>query len=217
MQNYHQPLMPSQAYHLFSRAVGREKLFIEEKNYSYFLDRLNFHTGTIADIFTYALLPNHFHLLVRIKPAEIIINHFEIIKKKKFDPRNYDISDFIMERFSNLLNSYTKSVNKMYNRKGALFIDYLKRTKVEKESDFASYLFYIHKNAVHHNYSKKIGDWKFDAFQSLTSNKPTNLLRAEILEWFGGKEKFVEFHNQPIHVKPKEFEVSQTYKVLKTL
>jgi hypothetical protein len=36
----------------------------------------------------------------------------------------------LMERFANLCNSYTKSYNKVYERKGALFIDYLKRQKL---------------------------------------------------------------------------------------
>ncbi len=194
MQDYHQPLLPSESYHLFSRAVGNEKLFIESKNYEYFLNKLDFHTREVADIFTYALLPNHFHLVIRVKPFESIARHFELVKKKKFDPLTNDISDFIMERFSNFLNCYIKSINKMYKRKGALFMDYLKRSKVEKESDFISFIFYIHKNAVHHGYKAKIGDWEYDAYQTLISDDPTKLLRTEVLNRFEGREKFIEFH-----------------------
>ena len=201
MQNYHQPLLPSETYHIFSRAVGKEKLFIEEKNYTHFLNALSLHIKEVADIYTYSLLPNHFHLVARIKPIENIIAHFEVVKKKKMDPLIIDISDFIMERFSNLLNSYTKSINKMYNRKGSLFIDYLKRSRVEKESDLTSFIFYTHKNAVHHGYTSSIGDWKHDAYCSLISDKPTKLLRKEVLSWFGGKERFIEFHKQPVNIK----------------
>jgi putative transposase len=223
MQDYHQPLIPSEIYHLFSRAVGSEKLFIEDKNYVYFLNKLDLHTKDVANIFTYSLLPNHFHLVARIKSIEEIAENFETVKRKKFDPLIIDISDFIMERFSNLLNSYTKSINKMYTRKGALFMDYLKRSKVEKESDFPSFIFYTHKNAVHHNYTAKIGDWKYDAYHSLISDKPTKLLRDEVLNWFGGKAKFTEFHKQPVNIKETIFSdiyespPEQTYKVLKTL
>jgi putative transposase len=205
MPDYRQPLLPSETYHLFSRAVGNEKLFIEDKNYLYFLNKLSLHSKEVADIFTYSLLPNHFHLEVRVKPIENIIENFEVVKKKKFDPLLSDISDFIMERFSNLLNSYTKSINKMYKRKGALFMDYLKRSRVEKESDFTSFIFYTHKNAAHHGCVVKIGDWKHDAYQSLVSDKPTKLLRTEVLNWIGGKEKFIEFHKQPVDIKDAVF------------
>ncbi len=41
-----------------------------------------------------------------------------------------------MERFSNFLNSYTKSFNKANNRKGALFMDYLKRSVVKQRNRF---------------------------------------------------------------------------------
>jgi putative transposase len=205
MHDYHQPLLPPETYHLFSRAVGNEKLFIEDKNYAYFSNKLSLHTKEVADIFTYSLLPNHFHLVVRIKPIENIIENFAVVKRKKFDPLITDISDFIMERFSNFLNSYTKSINKMYNRKGALFMDYLKRSRVEEECDFTAFIFYTHKNAAHHGYKPTIGEWKHDAYHSLISDKPTKLLRDEVLNWFGGKDKFIEFHKQPVLVKETIF------------
>ncbi|MEQ1553934.1 MAG: hypothetical protein ABL929_07145, partial [Ferruginibacter sp.] len=155
--------------------------------------------------FTYSLLPNHFHIVLRIKDYHNITSHFEETKKKKFDPIKFDISDFIMERFSNFLNSYTKAINKTYNRKGALFLDYLKRSKVKNESDFTSFIFYVHKNAVHHGYCKEIGDWPHDAYNSFLSKMPTKLLRDEVIIWFGGVENFKQFHNQPIDLKKVDF------------
>ena len=207
MQDYHQPLLPLETYHLFSRAIGEEKVFPSEKNYYYFLEKLVVHTNKVCDVYTYTLLPNHFHLVVRIKPVENIIEEFELVKKKNFDPLKHYLPDFIMERFSNFLNSYTKSINKMYNRKGALFMDYLKRNKVEDDSDFTSFVFYVHKNAVHHGYTKQIGEWKFDGYNSLLSNKPTRLLRDEVLQWFGDRERFIEFHKQPIALKTNFYDI----------
>ena len=205
MREYQQKLLPSNSYHLFSRAVGDEKIFREEKNYNYFLKKLGDHSKEVADVYTYSLLPNHFHLVVHIKDFEAIVRHFEIVKKKKFEISGGDISDFIMERFSNFLNSYTKSINKMYKRKGSLFIDYLKRSRVKKNDDLTAFIFYTHKNAVHHGYIAKIGDWKYDAYQSLLSDKPTNLLRNEVLEWFGGRNNFIRFHDQPVDIKRPEW------------
>ena len=136
-----------------------------------------------------------------MKEEDEVRKQFEIVKKIKFNPLQHDVSDFIMERFSNFLNSYSKAFNKVYKRKGALFMDYLKRSTVNKSSDFTSYIWYVHKNAVHHQLEKSIGLWKYDSYQSLISEAPTALLRNELMEWFGGKEGFIKFHQQTIDPK----------------
>lgn len=205
MKKYHQPLEPGESYHLFSRAVGNEKLFLSSENYLFFLKKLKQYTSNVCQFYCYTLLPNHFHLLVKIYDHETIIKNFEVIKKISFLPLVHNLSDFIMERFSNFLNSYTKAINKRYNRKGALFIDYLKRSKVNVQSDFTSYIWYIHKNAVHHQITKAIGQWQYDSYASILSEAPTALLRTEIIEWFGSKDEFIKFHQQLIIIKPKDF------------
>ncbi len=158
MPNHHVPLLPDNIYHLFNRAIGNEKLFNTDDNYRYFLSKMAQHILPVADIFTYSLLPNHFHLLIRIKDKKLIAPYFELKKKKKFKAIENSLPDFIMEQFSNWLNGYTKALNKMYNRRGGLFMDYLKRSVVEKDTDFTTFIFYIHKNAVHHGICKKIGE-----------------------------------------------------------
>jgi hypothetical protein len=80
-------------------------------------------------------------------------------------------------------------------------MDYMKRSIVNKSGDFTSYIWYIHKNAVHHKLVKSIGTWKYDSYQSIISEAPTALLRNEILEWFGGKEGFIKFHQQTVDPK----------------
>ena len=201
MNEYHQPLLPNHTYHLFSRAVGSEKLFIEPKNYLFFLNKLKLHTSSVCSFYCYSLLPNHFHLMVRIHEEGILIQHFEEVKKKQYQADKHDISDFVMERFSNFLNSYTKSFNKVYNRKGALFIDYMKRSQVRCDEDFTAFVWYVHKNVVHHSLAKKIGEWTFDSYNTMLSEAPTVLLRQDILDWFGDKEAYIKFHQQEIQKK----------------
>lgn len=204
MSDYHQPLMPGETYHLFSRAVGNEKLFLNEGNYLYFLSKLKQYISPVAELYTYSLLPNHFHLLARIKQRDIIVKLYEQTKKKPFQLLETDLPNFIMESFSNFLNSYAKAFNKMHSRRGALFMDYLKRSLVKSEADFISFVFYVHKNAVHHGITQKIGLWPYDAFNSLLSKSPTLLLRDELIETFGGLNEFIKFHQQPIELKLPE-------------
>ncbi|HQW11491.1 MAG TPA: hypothetical protein PLP06_05050 [Saprospiraceae bacterium] len=201
MNTYYQKLLPNNIYHLFSRAVGSEKLLLTPDNYFYFLNKLKQHTSSVCKIFCYTLLPNHFHIVAKIENEESIARHFKIVKKKAFNPAENDISDFIMERFSNLLNSYTKAFNKRESRKGALFMDYMRRSIVSKESDFTTYVWYVHKNAVHHQLTKKVGDWPFDSYQILIGDSTTHLLRNDIVQWFGNKDLFIDFPQQEIQPK----------------
>ena len=206
MTRYHQPLIPGEIYHLFSRAVGNERLFLNDENYRYFLARLNYHVSPVAELSTYTLLPNHFHLVVRIKQADVVAAHFEMVKQKSYHLLETDLSDFVMERFSNWLNGYTKAFNKLHHRRGGLFMDYLKRSRADTNADLIAFIFYTHKNAVHHGITNQIGDWPHDAYKSLLSNAQTLLLRKDVMELFGGPTGFVQFHQQPIALKKTHWE-----------
>ncbi len=129
------------------------------------------------------------------------MQHFKEIKKRAYEEWKDDLPDFVMERFSNCLNSYTKSFNKVNSRKGALFMDYIKRSKVFKETDFTNFVWHIHKNAVHHQLVKQVGDWPHDSYCSLLSEAPTSLLRDEVIAWFGGKDALITFHQKAIDPK----------------
>ena len=57
-------------YHIFNRGNNRENIFIEERNYHYFMNLYEKYIPLVADPFAYCLLPNHFHFLVRIKEEQ---------------------------------------------------------------------------------------------------------------------------------------------------
>jgi putative transposase len=199
---YHEPLIAGGIYHLFNRAIGDEKLFLSEKNYSFFLQKYFQHTEKVCDTFCYCLLPNHFHLLIRIKSAEELKQYFKEIKKYEIRISEADkLSNFVMERFSNWLNSYTKAFNKVNCRKGGLFMDYTKRQQINNDTSFGKLVHYIHANPVHHGYCKQIEEWKFSSFHELQMNNSSKLLRKEVLDFFGNKEQFILFHKQPIELK----------------
>lgn len=86
-------------YHIFSHVNGTEIIFREDSNYQFFLEKLEKYIIPIADIYAYCLLPNHFHLL---------------LKFKNFDDNDKE-HQFLMMPFSDLLNAYAKSYNKVYN------------------------------------------------------------------------------------------------------
>ena len=199
MAKYHIPLLPNEQYHILSRAIGAEKIFREPRNYSFFLSRYQKYISPIADTYCYCLIPNHFHFLLRIKEEIAIKKYYEEIKKKTYSTQF--ASGFIMKCFSNFLNSYTKTFNKIYNRKGGLFIDYLRRVEIKTNQQFGATVFYIHKNPVHHGLCKKLDQWPWSSYNTMLSISPTKLLRQEVLDWFGGLAAFLEYHSRPIYLK----------------
>ncbi len=98
---------PGQFYHIYNRGNNREIIFKEEKNYYYFMTNFNKYVNNIVDTFSYCLMPNHFHFLVRIKDIE--------------NNKTKGGLTFIDKCFRDFFITYAKAINNNYNRTGALF------------------------------------------------------------------------------------------------
>ncbi len=197
-------LQPAQFYHIYNHANGHENLFLEEKNYHFFLGKIKLYLLPVCNLYAYCLMPNHFHLLVRIKnDGEIVklLESFETFQKLNSEELFIHIEKKISKSFSNLCSSYTQAFNKVYQRKGSLFMPNFKNTLVENELSFCNMVHYIHSNPVHHGFVKNITDWKFSSFNSLISEKLTELERDYVLDAFGGKLAFDNYHKQPIEIR----------------
>jgi hypothetical protein len=140
--------------------------------------------------------------MIRVKQEQCLIQQYNLVKNKNIEIYDDDvISDFIMERFSNWLNGYTKAINKVYKRKGALFMDYTRRRELDDDENFSNVICYIHKNPEHHSIVSNFEKWEHSSYHSILSNAPTLLLRDKMLNWFGNKEQFIKFHHQPNEIK----------------
>jgi putative transposase len=179
-------LEPDCFYHIFNRGNNKENLFIENENYLYFLKLIKTHLLSIAEIYSYCLMKNHFHLVLKIKSKE------EIEKKLSVDK--------IHQPFSNLFNAYTKAINKKYNREGSLFKVRFKRERIESEEYLRNVIVYVHLNPVKHKFQENYIDYKYSSYNSILSDKPTLLLRNDVLELFGGKENYI-YHHREIFLK----------------
>lgn len=65
-------LQPGSCYHIFNHANGFESIFRRQENFFYFLEKYRLYISPIAETFAYCLMPNHFHLVVRIRKREMI-------------------------------------------------------------------------------------------------------------------------------------------------
>jgi len=190
-------LQPSTYYHIFNHANGDENLFRSSENYFYFLKKYAHHINPIADTFAYCLMPNHIHFLIRTKDEESLsatFGKFETFQK---------LSAKLSKQFANLFSSYTQSYNKVYNRRGSLFIPNFKRKEISSNEYFTKLIHYIHANPVHHGFTDNPESWPYSSYQSIISNKKTELKRKEVIEWFGEIEDFIQFHKGAVKTEQK--------------
>lgn len=208
MPDYHLPLIPNEAYHVLNHANGFEDLFVNERNYSFFLQKYLLYIHPIAKTYAYCLLPNHSHFLVRVRSEEELDKVWVKLKptSRKFKTfeklSSEEQSDFISRQFGRLFSSYAQAFNKQQNRKGSLFIPNFKRSRITNDTHFYTVLRYIHQNPVQHGFREDLLDWEHSSIHSYYSmNKKSNLDRTTVLDWFGSNQssrakEFWDFHKQ---------------------
>lgn len=190
------PLYPETVYHVYNHANVSENIFRSDENYRYFLIKYSEYIYPIAETYAYCLMPNHFHLMIKMRSEMEILKY---LKLKKPSLQGFEtlggFSNAMSKIFSNLFNGYAQAFNKMYNRKGSLFIPNFKRKPVYSEAYFTQLIAYIHLNPVKHGFCKHISDWRHSSIHAYYQQKNTKLNRTHLEEWFGDRDKIIAFHN----------------------
>ncbi len=141
------PLITGEVYHVYNRGSDKRRIFDDKQDYLRFYQSLylfnsaepviNFSSArtnieqsrnVLVDIYAYALLPNHFHILLEQKEEG-------------------GISEF-MKR---VLGGYTSYYNERYIRSGTLFQGTFKRVHVDSDEQYRYLFAYVNENHVVHN------------------------------------------------------------------
>ncbi len=196
MRDYKSKLEPDRFYHIYNRANGSELLFRNTENYKFFLRRYKKYITPIVHTYAYCLLPNHFHMLVRVKNEMELLEAYE---KKLRTPRANlgdfsNLQGFATQQFSNFFNSYAKAYNKQYNRMGSLFIHAYNRIPISSQHQLKNTLLYIHRNAMEANLAASMDGWEFSSYGELVSKSDTWLSRSECIKILDDLENFIEVH-----------------------
>jgi REP element-mobilizing transposase RayT len=183
-------------YHIYNRGVNRQSIFLEERNYSYFLELYYKYIPTVAKTYAYCLLNNHFHLLVYIKSdLEQQSDYFQVSDKKfGFEPKNPS------QQFANLFNAYAKAINKVYDRTGSLFQNPFNRIQVSSNKHLVHLVRYIHLNPQRHTLIDDFRLWPYSSYQELISPETSHLEQEVVFSWFGGSNGFIEHHQDESEV-----------------
>ncbi len=72
-EHYHAPFVSDHFYHIYNRAnTDTDKLFYQERNYAYFLEKFEQYLSDSLEVWAYCLMPNHFHFLVKVKNIDML-------------------------------------------------------------------------------------------------------------------------------------------------
>ena len=207
MLNKYEILSPGSTYHVYNRANGNEKMFVDADNYEFFLKQYQLYLGPFVDTFCYCLISNHFHLLIRVKEEKEILLHMHQNRqgfasaagRQNLDgfpssPTLQTIEKIISNQFSKFFTSYSKSFNSTYNRKGSIFMKSFKRILVKDQKYLLKLVHYIHHNPVEARLCSSPEKWKYSSYPSIINGKNDLLNTKELIDWFDDLNGFKDFH-----------------------
>tara|TARA_Y100001935_G_C17283654_1_gene499022 strand:+ start:517 stop:1095 length:579 start_codon:yes stop_codon:yes gene_type:complete len=168
-------ILPDRYYHIFNRGNNFENVFKKEKDYFLFLGLLRKHLCPITQICNYALLPNHFHILLKTN---------EDLYKNQFS-----------KEYSKLICYYTLVINKRESRSGSLFLNPFKRIRIENDDYLKRLIFYIHFNPQNHKIVRRYQSYKFSSYRAYTYDCETAVNTKEVIDIFGSMGNFYDYHD----------------------
>jgi len=136
-------------YHVYNRSANKVEIFHNSSDYDYFLERIDhFANVTGIEVLAYAVLPNHYHFLLRETS----------FKREIFQGScEYAISQFI----SRLENSYAKHYNLKTGHSGSVFQGPFCSRQIYDEYEYDVLLSYVLKNPIKHKIVDKLNAWDY--------------------------------------------------------
>jgi len=157
-------------YHIYNRGNNRQNIFFSDRNFEFFVRRLFEYTDCNSEIVAYCLMPNHFHLLVKI------------IDSEKF-----------ASSIKNFFISYSKAINSERSRTGHLFEGRYKCKFVPEDNYLLHLSRYIHLNPVRAGLAAKPKNWKYSSYRHYVGLERCDYVHSEIvLDQVADYKSFVE-------------------------
>jgi putative transposase len=176
------PFTPGEYFHLYNRGNNRQSIFFQPENYIYFLQKIRQYLVPVADVLVYCLMPTHYHILARVKTSEFLKN------SEVFSGRQ--VSTAMMK----LSVSYTKAINKRFERVGSLFQGQFQAKPVTDENHLLQLCRYIHGNPVKDGLVADPVDWPYSNYlEWIDERKGTLVNREFIAAYFANPKEYKDF------------------------
>lgn len=184
-------LCDGERYHLYNRGHDRGCIFYEGTNYVFFLRGIWKYLVPVLDIVAYCLMPTHYHFLVLVKEDAAVCQSPDVPAVSR-----------AMQRFC---ISYTKAMNKRYERVGGLYQGVFRAKHVDEDKYLMHLSRYIHLNPVFAGLVERPQDWEFSSYPEYVGMREGRLPRPKIvLSQFGSGKAYQAFVESYI---PQEREV----------
>ena len=133
---------PNTFYHVLSRGNERREIFYNRADYARFLETLGRMVERFqVEVHGYVLMPNHFHLLVRTRQANL------------------------SRALQWLGVSYSVWFNKKHDRCGHVFQGRFKSFVIEDERYLCALILYIHGNPLRAKLVKGLGEYRWSSYR----------------------------------------------------
>jgi len=162
-------------YHFYNRGNNRQAIFFESDNYLYFLSGIKKYLVPVVNIVAYCLMPTHYHILVRVKP------------------QTSEVSLQVSRAMQKFLISYTKAINKRFERVGSLFQGQFQAKPIQTYPHLLNLCVYIHANPVKDGLVALPEDWIYSNYLEWLGERNGKLVDQEFIqEHFGSPVEYQE-------------------------
>ncbi|MFH2103562.1 MAG: transposase [Chloroflexota bacterium] len=168
------PFFPGQYYHLYNRGNNRQAIAFEAANYLYFLRGVKKYLRPAAEIVAYCLMPTHYHILVRVKTQTSEVQTSEVLKTS-------EVSRQVSRAMQKFLISYTKAINKRFERVGALFQGQFQAKPIQNYGHLLNLCVYIHANPVKDGLVDAPEDWIYSNYLEWMGERNGTLVDREFI------------------------------------
>lgn len=166
-------------YHLIARGNNGQKVFLKPTDYESFVSALcAVRQRYPFCLYAYALMPNHFHLLVEVKEVPTA------------------------RLMQSLLTAYVRGFNRRYRRRGHLFQGRYNAIICDRDSYLLELVRYIHLNPVRAGLVKRPSDWKWSGHAEYLRKEKRGLIDSgPAMEMIGTPARYEAFIREGIGVR----------------
>jgi putative transposase len=166
-------------YHVLNRGNSKKVVFHNSCDYRGFLKLIEESKKNYAiDIFSYCLMPNHFHFVVR--------------------PR---IAEHLSKWMHSLMNSHVHRYRIFYQSSGHIWQSRFKHFIIQQDKHFLIVLRYVERNPVRANLVPSAKDWPWSSFRERMKKEPNSIIDIPPIEL---PNDWGEFVDQPLREKELE-------------
>jgi len=179
------PFIPDIYYHFYNRGNNRQAIFFEADNYLYFLGGIKKYLVPVVTIVAYCLMPTHYHVLVKVKQTSEVFKTSEVLTR--------EVSKRVSLAMQKFLISYTKAINKRFERVGSLFQGQFQAKPLQAYPHLLNLCVYIHANPVKDGLVALPEDWIYSNYLEWLGQREGMLVDREFIqEHFGSSAEYQE-------------------------